>query len=335
MLQNGVLLLTRSEVERLLDFETLLTAMGDALQSLSEHRSTSPERIGVVSPNGFMAVMPGYLPGGDSDDAIFSTKLVSVFSGNHTRGLPSHQALIGLFDANDGSPTAVLDGTAITAARTAAVSALSARLLARPEAAVLAVIGTGVQARSHARALVRVRPVREVRIAGLRSGDADALVREFAAEQAAGASGTPWAGVTLRAAPSAQVAAEGADLICACSDSRQPVLSRAWLRPGAHVTSIGFPGPELDAETITAGLLAVESRAAFAGYPAGSAELQGQNPAAAVELGELISGKRHGRSHESQITVFKSVGVAVEDGAAARLVVARARAEGAGTWFRF
>jgi ornithine cyclodeaminase/alanine dehydrogenase-like protein (mu-crystallin family) len=306
-----VLVLTRSDVERLLDLDELVDALAAAFAELSAGRASVPPRIAAeVGDVGLLAAMPGYVGG------TLETKLVSVFPGNHALGLPSHQALIALFDERDGTPLAVLDGTHVTAVRTAAASALSARLLAREDARVLAVLGAGVQGRAHLAALSRVRTFEEVRVASRTAAHAAALARE--------------AGVA--AVDSFEDAVRGADVVCACTHAPAPVLRRAWLSPGAHVTSVGVAreGPELDEETIRAGLLAVESRVAFRPYPAGAHELRGLDPELAVELGELVGGMRAGRESPDQITVYKSMGHAVEDAAAAALVYRRALETGAG-----
>jgi ornithine cyclodeaminase/alanine dehydrogenase-like protein (mu-crystallin family) len=204
-----------------------------------------------------------------------------------------------LFDADTGLATAVMDGTHITAMRTAAAAALAAKLLARSDAKVLAILGTGVQSRAAQEMFPRAGAFAEVRVAG--RGEFEDAVR-------------------------------GADVVCACTHSSEPVLRREWLGAGAHVCSVGASqeGPELDPETVSGGLLAVESRVAFEPPPAGSFELQGMDPAAAVELGELVSGTREGRTAPDQLTVYKSMGHAVEDAAAAALELEAARAQGAG-----
>ena len=256
--------------------------------------------------------MPGYA------DGILEAKLVSVFPGNDAAGLPSHQALIALFDDKTGTPLALLDGTEITAVRTGASSAVATRALARPDASILAVLGAGVQGRSHLEAVTRVRAFDEVRIASRNPEHAETLAREVGA----------------LAVGSFEDAVRGADVVCACTDAGEPVLGADWLAsPGAHVTSVGASreGPELDRATMTAGLLVVESRVAFEPYPAGAHELQDLDPESAVELGEVLAGTREGRTSPEQITVYKSMGHAVEDAAAAGLVYSRARERGIGT----
>ena len=304
-----MLVLSGEDVRRLLDVDQLIEALADALAEMSAGAASVPPRVAAFVPDrGLLAAMPGYAAG------VLETKLVSVFPDNE----PSHQALIALFDAANGTPLAVMDGTHITAVRTGAASALSTRLLARADARVLAVVGTGVQARSHLDAVTRVRDFDEVRVAGRSPDRVRSLVRETRGR---------------RPADSFEAAVRGADVVCACTDASSPILRRDWLAPGAHVTSVGASrdGPELDDATVRAGVLAVESRVAFQPYPAGAHELQSLDPSAAVELGELVAGTRPGRTSEDQLTVYKSMGHAAEDAAAARLVYERALREGAGT----
>lgn len=268
----------------------------------------------MVPDAGLLAVMPAHLAG---DAGGLEVKLVSVFPGNHSRGLPSHQAVIALFDDATGSPVALMDGTYITAFRTAAASALATRVLAREDARTLAIVGAGVQGRSHLEALTRARAFSEIRIASRSLAHAEAL-----------AAGHPGA-VT---APDFESAVRGADIVCVCTDSDSPVIRFEWLAEGAHVNSVGsnVRGGELDAETCARGRLVVESRVAFQPPPAGAHELQGLDPEAAAELGEVLLGTRPGRTSASELTIYKSMGHAVEDAAAARLVFDRARREGAG-----
>jgi ornithine cyclodeaminase/alanine dehydrogenase-like protein (mu-crystallin family) len=309
----SIRLLGRADVERLLDLDAVIDALADAFLRLSAGEASVPPRIAASNSLGLLAAMPGYVPG-----AGLLVKLVSVFPHNHDRGLPSHQALITLFDEADGSPLAVMDGTAITAQRTGATSALSVRLLARPNVRVLAVLGAGVQGRSHLLAVPRVRQFSEIRLASRVHEHAEALARDF-----------PQA----RAFASFEEAVAGADVVCCCTDSSEPIVMRSWLKPGVHLTSVGASrkGPELGPDVINADVLCVESRSAFLPYPAGAHELQGMDAALAVELGELVSGTRSGRTSDKELTVYKSTGHAVEDIAAAHLVFDRALADGVGS----
>ncbi|MDQ6742291.1 MAG: ornithine cyclodeaminase family protein [Candidatus Dormibacteraeota bacterium] len=307
-----LVVLGQDDVRRLLDLDELVEALAAAFVELSEGRTSVPPRVAARTGSGLLAAMPGYLPGSG-----LGAKLVTVFPGNHAAGLPSHLALIALFDEDSGRALAVMDGTHITAVRTAAASALSTRLLARPESAILAILGAGVQGEAHLGALQRVRTFQEVRIASRSQDHAVAL-----------------AGTSPGARPVAsfEEAVRGADVVCCCTDAGEPIMAFDWLAAGAHVTSIGSNqgGPELDAETVRRGRLFVESRVAFQPPPAGAAELAGLDPAQGTELGEVLAGRAAGRQSPEQVTVYKSMGHAVEDTAAAALVYRRAVREGAG-----
>jgi ornithine cyclodeaminase len=261
---------------------------------------------------------------------VLASKLVSLFPRNAGTALPTHQALIVVFDPNSGEPVALLDGTAVTAARTGACSALSARLLAREDASVLAVLGTGVQARSHAHAMCRVRPIRQIRVAGRDPARSAALAAELSAAL----------DTDVRAAAGYAEAMDGADIVAATTHALEPVVRRPWLTPGAHITSVGYnpAGREIDDATVAEALVCVESReAALAPFPTGTNDLlrpirDGVITADHVhaELGELVAGTRPGRESAGQITLYKSVGVAAQDVAAAALVVTAARERGIG-----
>jgi ornithine cyclodeaminase/alanine dehydrogenase-like protein (mu-crystallin family) len=259
-----------------------------------------------------MGSMPGYVPG-----VALEVKLVSVFPGNHHRALPSHQGLIALFDEGDGTPLAVMDGTYITAIRTGGTAAVAMRVLSRANSKVLAILGAGVQGASHLETFPRVRDFEDIRIASRDGAKAASL-----------ASRHPHA----RVATSFEEAVRGADVIACCTDSRDPVIRLDWLKPGAHVSSVGGTfGPEIDRETVAAAHVFVEWRgAATNAPPAGAHELQGLDGATLTEVGEVLAGTRPGRVTDEEITVYKSTGHAVEDAATARLVYDRARAEGAG-----
>ena len=297
-----MLVLNQAEVARLLDVDLLLERLEPAFIELSAGRASVPPRVAAFTPQGLLAAMPGYVNG------VLAAKLVALFPGHD----PSHQALIAVFDAETGTPQAVMDGTHITAVRTGASSAVATRALAREDARVLAVLGAGVQGRSHIDAVRRVRDFDEVRVASRTFEHAEALGREDGAV----------------AVGSFEEAVRGADVVCCCTHASEPILLREWLSPGTHVCSVGASqeGPELNRETVTAGLLCVESRVAFEPPPAGAFELQGLDPSEALELGEVLAGTKPGRASDDQITVYKSMGHAVEDAAAAALVLERATA---------
>ncbi|WP_020120286.1 ornithine cyclodeaminase family protein [Streptomyces canus] len=318
-----MLVLGRSQVEALLDVDALIDALAVAMADLSAGRASVPDRVAalVSERDGFLAAMPGFLPSA----GVLMTKLVSLFPHNDGARLPTHQALIVAFDPDTGEPTALLDGTAITAVRTGACSALSARLLAREDATVLAVLGTGVQARSHARAICRVRPIRRIRVAGRDPAKAAALAAELSAVLEG----------EVQAVSSYAEALDGADIAAATTHAAEPVIRRSWLTPGVHIASVGYnpAGREIDDATVAEALVCVESRqAVLAPLPAGSNDLlmpirDGLITADHVhaELGELIAGSRPGRTAPDQITLYKSVGVAAQDAAATALVIAAAR----------
>jgi ornithine cyclodeaminase len=322
-----VLLLSRADVESLLDPLELIDAVASAMADLSAGRASMPNRVAALVPerDALLGAMPGYVP----SLGALTAKLVTLFPRNADGPLPTHQALLGAFDPATGEPVAIMDATAITALRTGAGSALSTRLLAREDARVLAIVGTGVQARAHARTVPLVREFAELRVAGRSAGKAERLAAELRE-----------AGLPARAAAGFEEAVRGADVVCATTHAREPVLRGEWLAEGAHVTSVGYDpeGRELDDAAVAAALVVVESReTALAPAPAGSNDLTQPIRDGVIapehvhaELGELVSGARPGRTSSAQITLYKSVGVAVQDTAAAALVIAAARREGVG-----
>jgi alanine dehydrogenase len=307
-----MLFLSRAEVEELLDLDELVDALARAHALLSSGEVSMPPRIAAFAENdGLLGVMPAYVPG-----EALACKLVTLFPQNRDRH--THQAAIMVFDHENGTPLALVDGTYITAARTAAGSALATRLLARDDARVFALLGTGVQAHSHARALTRVRDFDEIRVAGRNREKAEELADEIGG----------------RAVGSYEEALRGADVVAATTHATEPVVRREWLDPGVHVNSVGFntAGREVDEATVAEALVVVESRAsALAPPPAGAPELVGVAPEHVhAELGELVTGARPGRTARNEITLYKSVGVAAQDAVAAALVLAAARGRGAG-----
>lgn len=285
-----MLVLTRAEVEELLDLDALVEALARTHAELSAGSASMPPRIAALADGGLLAAMPAYLP-----SAGLGCKLVSLFPENVDR--PTHQAEIVMFDPANGTPAAVMDGTYITAMRTAAAAALSTRLLAREDARVLAIVGTGVQSRAAQEMFPRVRDFAEIRVAG--RGEVEEAVR-------------------------------GADVVHCTTHSADPVVLADWLSPGTHVSSVGYnaPGSELDPAIVArADVICVESRGStLAPPPSGAPELAGADPESVVEIGELVSGARAGRTGAEQLTLYKSVGVAVQDLAAASLVLAAAEA---------
>ncbi len=322
-----VLVLSRTETESLLDPDSVRGALRAAMVDVSAGRASVPDRIAAVVPStGLLVAMPAYCPTGGG----LVAKLVSLFPGNPDTALATHQAVVVVFDAGTGEPLALLDGTSITTMRTAAGSALSAQLLARPDAETMAFLGTGVQARAHAEAMLRVRPIRRIRVAG-RNRDRAAALAQLLRDSL---------GVEVVSAATYAEACADADLVCATTHSPLPVVQRDWLEPGVHVTSVGFntEGREVDSATVADALVVVESReAVLAAPPAGCNDLRVPMEEGLIgpahihaEIGELLLGSRPGRTSPAQITLYKSVGIAAQDVAAANLVLTRARAEGAG-----
>jgi ornithine cyclodeaminase/alanine dehydrogenase-like protein (mu-crystallin family) len=306
-----MIVLTRSDVESLLDLQELEAALARAHAELSSGSVSMPPRIAAFANDaGLLGAMPAYLP-----SAGLGCKLVTLFPGNKDR--PTHQAAIMLFDPETGTPIALMDGTYVTEARTAGAAALAARLLARDDASVLAILGTGAQARAHAQAFAGVRDWNEIRIAGRDQAKAQELAAELGATAAA----------------SFEDAVRGADVVAATTHSPEPVVRLEWLSPGTHVSSVGATqvGGEVDPAIVAEATLFVETRAALSPPPAGASELAGlADSAVHAELGELVSGARTGRTTPVETTLYKSVGVAVQDLAAAALVLAAAQDRGTG-----
>jgi len=310
-----LLLLSQEDVERLLDAATMLNVLEQGFADLSQGKVVAPGRDGVATDGGFLLAMPGWLPG-----APIGVKLVAAFHGNPERGLPGHQALICLFDPDTGTPLAVMDGAHVTAFRTAGGAVLSARMLARPDACTLAIIGGGVQGVAHAQLMPLVRDVRQIRVWSRSRKSADRIAATVDHAQVF---------------DDAEDAVRGADIICLCTTAQEPPVRAEWVAPGAHVTSVGYhpPGGELDLALVARGSLFIESREAFKPPPVGCWELQDLDPASGTELGEVILGAHPGRRSPDEITIYKSMGHAMEDVVTAALVYEAALAEGVGTPF--
>jgi ornithine cyclodeaminase/alanine dehydrogenase-like protein (mu-crystallin family) len=307
-----VRLLDAAQVRAALDLDALVDELARAFVAVSDGTVSAPGRVAVEAPavGGSLLLMGAHTHGSPT----LTAKLVGIFPANAQRGMATHQALVAVLDAETGAARALLDGEVITQARTAAVSRLATRLLAQRDDGHLAVIGAGAQARAHVEALTRERGFARVVIAARRPEAARALAAELGAEAA-----------------DARAAVDGAAVVCLATSAAEPVIRRAWLTPGAHVNSVGFSfsGGELDPALASDAFVAVESRAAtLAPPPAGAADLQGlaEPPA---ELGELVAGRA--TPPPGRTTVYKSVGLAVEDDVAARLALARAEALGLGT----
>jgi ornithine cyclodeaminase len=267
--------------------------------------------------------MPAHRAGAEP---AFGLKAVCVMPGNPARGLDAHQGVVLLSDGETGEVRAVVNASAITAIRTAAVSAVATRLLAREDASELAILGAGVQARSHLKAMAVVRTFEKARIWSRTAEHAQAL---------AGETDAPF---PVEAAASAEDAVRGADVVCTTTTSREPILRRAWLRVGAHVNAVGSSIPttrELDTETVAAAALFVDRRESTLNEAGDFLFAQREGAIGPghirAELGELLAGTAAGRTSADELTVFKSLGLAVEDLAAAEHLYRRAQDTGAGT----
>ena len=319
-------LLTEAHVTALLPLADLIASMETALARFSAGEVLQPVRtvLSVGPTKAYYGLMPAYV----ADPPQLGAKIVTVFGENHRRGLPSHLATIFLLDPDTGALIALMDGRYITEARTAAVSAVSARHMARPDAATLAILGAGVQARSHLEALAAVRPIRQVRVWSPTTASRERFVAEMSGHVPA----------AITAAGSAEAAVRDADIIVLVTSSPTPVLDSAWVAPGTHVISVGACRPdqrEMDPALVARGRLVVDSRAA-ALVESGDVVLaiaEGRVDASHVRgvLGDVVRGALAGRTSPDEVTIFKSLGLAVEDVAAADLVYRRALETGAGT----
>jgi ornithine cyclodeaminase/alanine dehydrogenase-like protein (mu-crystallin family) len=325
-----VLILSHGDVQAALSPEACAEAMAAVLAEHARGETYLPLRSVIRPPGaaGFMGLMPGWRGQQQGKDAAFALKAICIMPGNPARGLDAHQGLVTLFDGETGVPTAILDASAVTAIRTAAVTAVATGLLARPGARTLAILGAGVQARSHLRALASVRGFERVRVYAPTAAHARAVVEE--ADLASG---------DLSVATSAEEAVRGADVVVAVTSSREPVLEHAWLEPGAHVNAVGastLQTRELDTATVAASALFCDSRESLRNE-AGEFQRAIADGAIAgeehvrAELGEVLAGMAPGRRDDGELTLFRSLGVAIEDLAAAERAVATARERGVGT----
>lgn len=319
------LLLDEATVRQLLPMEDLIDTMSSALGAFSRREVTQPLRtvLEVGEKKAFYGVMPAYLP----TVPALGTKLVTVFGSNAERGLPSHLALIVLLSPETGELLALVDGRYITEARTAAVSAVSVQHLAKADAPVLAVIGSGVQARSHVEAIARVRRLKEIRAWSPTKAKLDAFISEMHEHTTA----------SLTAAGSAREAVTGADIVVLVTASKVPVIQSEWIADGTHICAVGACRPterEMDPALVARAELYVDSREG-ALKEAGDIVLamkEGVIDASHIrgELGEVVNGTLQGRTSDRSVTIFKSLGMAVEDVAAAALVYRRAIDRGIG-----
>ncbi len=334
-----LLVLSAADVHAVLGYADCATAMRRVLTALASGRAQQPLRT-VIRPEGaagLVALMPSYLAGDDGGAGSYGLKALCITPGNPAAGLDTHQGLVLLSDGTSGAPVAVLNASAVTEIRTAAVSVVATELLARPEARTLAVIGAGVQARAHILALDQVRSLAEIRVASRDSASAGRL--------AAGLRGQTRA--PIRACESARAAVGGADIVVTATSAAAPVLQRDWLVPGTHINAVGACLPharELDTATVAAGVPVVDRResalAESGDYLLAAADGAVGPDHIRAELGEVLLGTEVGRSAADEITIFESLGLAVEDLAAADLAYRRAAeasnaGAAVGSWISF
>jgi ornithine cyclodeaminase len=325
-----VLVLSHDDVVAALPPRACAGSMAAVLAARARGETYMPLRSIMAAPGaaGFMGLMPSWRGTQQDSGAVFALKAICVIPGNPARGLDAHQGTVTLFDGETGVPTAILDASAVTAIRTAAVTAVATGLLARADARILAILGAGVQGRAHLQALAPLRGFEQVRVYAPTRAHAQALADEASL-----------AGAAVRVAGSAEEAVRGADVVVAATSAREPVLAHAWLKPGAHLNAVGASTPrarEIDTATVAASALFCDSRESLRNE-AGEFQLavrEGAIPGeehVRAELGEVLAGSAPGRRDDAELTLFRSLGIAVEDLAAAETAVAAARAQGLGT----
>lgn len=322
---SELLVIGHDDVKRLLPMEQCIELMARVLADLARGVVWQPLRFVIRPPDepSLMGLMPAHR---SAPEASYGLKVICIFPGNPERGLDAHQGGVLLFDGETGEPRSLLDASAVTEIRTAAVSAVATRLLARDDTRELAILGSGVQARSHLEAMSKVRSFERARVWSRRAEHASA----FAADARA-----PF---PVEAVATAEEAVRGADVVVTATSSPQPIVEREWLTTGAHINAVGSSIPsarELDAATVAAAVLFADTRESMLNeggdylFAVREAEIGPEHIRA--ELGELLVCSAEGRRSAEELTVFKSLGLAVEDLAAAEYVYTRALEEGVGT----
>jgi ornithine cyclodeaminase/alanine dehydrogenase-like protein (mu-crystallin family) len=326
-----ILILDSEQIARLLPMAECIELMADALASLARGEVFQPLRTIIRPPDarGLLGLMPAYRHG---EHGAFGLKAICVFPGNPAIGKDAHQGMVILFSRETGEPLALMNASQITAIRTAAVSAVATRLLARPDAQTLGIIGAGVQARTHLLAVACVREIRAARIACRNRAHAEQLVSEMQEQ-------VPF---PIQAVSSNEDAVRDADVVVTATSSSQPVTEREWFSAGAHINAIGTHSPqsrEIDTATMAASRIFTDRRESLlneAGDYVLAAQEGAVTPESVVaEIGELVIGTKQGRTSSSEITLFKSLGLAIEDVVCAEYLFRKATAEDVGTWVDF
>ena len=326
-----VLILDNRQIRELLPMTECIELMADALSALASGEVYQPLRTIIRPPEarGLLGLMPAYRAG---ERGAFGMKAICVFPENPAKGKDAHQGAVMLFSRETGEMLALMNASEITAIRTAAVSAVATRLLAREEAQELAIIGAGVQARTHLLALGAVRPIKRARVACRSIEHAEQLAREM----------QPKLSFAIEPVWTNEEAVRDADLIVTATSSLEPVINRDWIAPGAHVNAIGTHSPnsrEIDSATMAAARIFTDRRESVlneAGDYLLAAKEGLVTPESVLgEIGELLIGTKTGRTSASEITLFKSLGLAIEDVTSADYLYHKARAQNAGTWIDF
>ena len=323
-----ILVLNNRAIRELLPMTECIELMADALAALARGEVYQPLRTIIRPPEarGLLGLMPAYRAG---EQGAFGLKAICVFPENPAKGKDAHQGAVMLFSRETGELLALMNASEITAIRTAAVSAVATRLLAREDAQQLAIIGAGVQARTHLTALAAVRTIKHARVAARNIEHAHQLVREM----------QPKFSFPIEAVETNEQAVRDADMIVTATSSLEPVISKDWISPGAHINAIGTHSPnsrEIDGATMAAARIFTD-RGESALNEAGDYLLAAKEglvtPASILaEIGELLIGTKPGRTSRTEITLFKSLGLAIEDVACADYLYQKARSENAGTW---
>jgi ornithine cyclodeaminase len=322
----STLVLSQTDIRQLLPMAKCIDLMAEALKTLSRGDAVNPLRNGIRLPNdlGILGMMPGFM----EDPQVLGLKVVAVFPGNHGTKYDSHQGVVVLFDTKHGMPIAILDASEITAIRTAAATGVATRLLAREDAGDLAIVGSGVQARTHLEAMCVVRDITRVRVYSPHTEHRERFAREQGARH----------GVEIIATESAQAAVESADIVCTTTSAAEPVVNGAWIAAGCHINAVGSSvryARELDTEAVVRSRMFVdriESTINESGdFIIAKKEGAVDDDHIVGEIGDILLGKLDGRKTAEEITLFDSLGLAVEDLAASYYVYHRALEKGSGT----
>ncbi len=321
-----MLVLSEKQVRSLINIDDLIAALAQAHVQYSTGKAVMPVRLVVPLPQiqGRITSMPGFL----SEDQALGMKVVTYFQENSKRGLPAILATIMLFSAETGRMIATMDGSYITAIRTACASALSTKILANAETPVLGILGAGVQARAHIQALTRVRKIEKIKLYSPSGTSAVAVQKEL----------TPLVDAAIEVAQSAEAVVRDADIVVTATTAKEPILKVEWLKAGAHINAVGSHRPdlrEIDGQTLARATIVVDSRAAIMAE-CGDILLALKEKSIREnhihgEIGEVLAKIKPGRTRRDELTLYKSVGIAIQDVAAANLVYRKALEKGIGT----